>query len=207
MKRVLILMVCLPILVSAQTSGTTTDNSTKNFYSKSYDLDYKKQDEVQKIAQNFLSSVCMVGTLQSGVVVSHFSLPYSTTKKGCLSVTVTGDVLIHAWDNKTQIEFVNLRYTLPQDGGSCSKTGELKSLYNCSKCRIDVTDLQNDVDNYTSNISTKYGNYIHKINGPDGYKLYAFDYGPGTHFDEASFYDMKYGKHAKDKKPASKAKK
>jgi hypothetical protein len=206
MKRMLILMLCIPILVPAQTN-TASDSSKKNFYRKNYDLDYKKKDEVQKIAQSFLASVCMVGTVQYGNVVSHFSLPYKSSNKSCLSVTVNGDVVIHAWDNKTAIEFTNLTYTLPQDGGSCSKTGDLSTLYNCSKCRIGVTDLQNEVTNYASTISTKYGNYIHKINGPDGYKLYAFDYGPSTHFNEASYYDMKYGKHPKGKNQPNKVKK
>ncbi len=197
-------MVCLPMWSLAQTSTTTpaTTTAKKSFYSKEYEVYYKTKEDVAKIAQNFLASVCLVGSPQYGDIVSRFSMPYKSPNNGCLSVNVTGDVVIHAWDNKTGIEIKNLAYTLNNDNNNCAKTGELTALYNCTNCRISAEKLKEAVDNYTGNIAKKYGVYIAKINSPDGYKLYSYDYGPKGHFEYASSKTPNT-KGVKGKQPAS----
>lgn len=185
----------------AQTSTpAATTEAPKNFYSKDYEVYYKTTDDIKQIAQNFMASVCMVGAVQGDVVTSHFSMPYKSPNNGCLSVTIEGDVLIYAWNNKTAIEFKNMKYTMNNEKTSCEKSGELSTLYNCSSCRISIAKLKDAVNNYTGTIAKKYGVYIAKINSPDGYKIYSYDYGPQAH--------MTYALAPADKKaPANKSKK
>jgi len=195
----------MPMWSFAQTNmapATPTTAAKKSFYSKDYEVYYKTKDDVTKIAQNFMASICMVGTTQYGDIVSHFSMPYQSPNHGCLNLTVTGDVIIHAWNNKTGIEFKNMNYTLNNDNSKCTKSGDLNSLYNCSSCRISIANLKAAVDNYTGTIAKKYGTYIAKINSPEGYKLYAYDYGPKGHFEYAAPKETKGAKGAKGKQIA-----
>jgi hypothetical protein len=186
-------MLILPVGAYAQIAANganTSPKAKKNFYSNTYYLDYKTKDDVYKIAKNFFDLNKMSSSMQYGNMVAHFSVPYRSSTLPC---TIEGDIVIHGWDGKTMIEFTNLKYMLAYDDKDCSKTGDLSALYTCSHHRIAITDLRNRVDNYTGTISKKYGAYINKINSPDGFKYYAYDYGPKAH--------MTYPPKGKGKKP------